>query len=161
MPILLGIFCFLVFSANLRSARATQLGSVPPLILWHSKTFGLDADARLVAHGHSLIADQNRPANVEGKVTYFEPSAYWMFRTREHQLASMYPVVTPLLVLHAIGPQSSGSTEQPEVDRVEGKITALLLASIATVLMFLALHRDSCKWASRWLWHSPSELIPG
>src|SRR3981081_2033433 len=94
-PILLGLFCFLVYNANLRQIGAGD--TVParylPLILWPYGTPEPHAHARLVAHGHSMIADWNRPASADGKVTYLEPWAYWMIRTRQNQLASLYPVV--------------------------------------------------------------------
>ena len=155
-PILLGLVCFVVYNANLR-----QIGSgdtVParylPLILWHSGTLDLDSNARLVAHGHSMIEEQNRPAGAAGKVTYFEPWAYWTIRTRQHQLASLYPMVTPLLVAPLYVPSvlwlNRHGWEQPHVDRVAElmeKISASFLASIASVLMFLVLRRDGGRWS--------------
>ena len=155
-PILLGLCCFLVYNANLR-----QIGSgdtVParylPLILWHNGTLDLESNARLVAHGHSMIEEQNRPAGAEGKVTYFEPWAYWTIRTREHQLASLYPVVTPLLVAPLYVPAviwlNRNGWEQPQIDRVAElmeKISASLLASIASVIMYLVLRRDGGRWS--------------
>jgi hypothetical protein len=155
-PILLGLFCFLVYNANLR-----QIGSgdtVParylPLIILRYHTLDLDANARLVAHGHSMVPDRNRPAGAEGKVTYLEPWAYWLVRTREHRLASLYPVVTPLLVaplyIPAVAWLNAHGWEQPQVDRVAElmeKISASLLASIACVLMFLVLRRESVRWS--------------
>lgn len=155
-PVLLALVCFFVYNVNLR-----QIGSgdtVParylPLILWHSHTLEFDNDARWVAHGHSLIADQNRPAGASENVTYFEPSAYWMVRTRDHHLASMYPVLTPVLVsplyLPAVLWLNANGWNQPNIDRVAElmeKISASFLASLATVLMFLVLRRDSVKWA--------------
>jgi hypothetical protein len=154
-PILLGLCCFFVYNLNLR-----QIGSgdtVParylPLTLWRYHTLDLDANARWVAHGHSMIPDRNRPAGAEGKVTYFEPWAYWTVRTREHQLASLYPVVTPLLVaplyLPAVIWLNAHGWEQPHVDRVAElmeKVSASLLASIASVLMFLVLRREGLRW---------------
>jgi len=155
-PILLGLLCFLVYNANLRRIGAGD--TVParylPLILWHSGTLDLDANARLVAHGHSLIEEQNRPADADGKVTYFEPWAYWLVRTRQHQSASLYPVVTPLLVAPLYIPAviwlNRHGWEQPQIDRVAElmeKISASVLASIASVLMYLVLRRDCGRWS--------------
>jgi len=127
-----------------------------PLILWHNGTLGLDANARLVAHGHSMIPDwnRNRTADADGKVNYFEPWAYWMVRTRQNQLASLYPVVTPLLVSPLYFPAviwlNTHGWEQPRIDRVAvlmEKISASFLASIASVLMFLVLRRDCVRWS--------------
>ena len=125
-PILLGLFCFLGYNANLRQIGAgdTMPARYLPLILWHNGTFALDASARMVAHGHSMIPDwkRDRTAGAAGKVNYFEPWAYWMVRTRQNQLASLYPVVTPLLVTPLYFPAviwlNTHGWEQPRIDRV-------------------------------------------
>jgi len=157
-PVLLGLFCFLVYNANLRQIGAgdTLPARYLPLILWHDGTLELDANARLVAHGHSMIPDwnRNRTAGADGKVNYFEPWAYWMVRTRQNQLASLYPVVTPLLVaplyLPAVVWLNKHGWEQPQIDRVAvlmEKISASFLATLASVLMFLVLRRDGSRWS--------------
>ena len=83
--------CFLVYNANLRVIGSGD--SLParylPLILWKDGTLKLDANARLVAHGYSMVNPWDRPAGISGKVRYFEPWAYWMVRTRQHELASL------------------------------------------------------------------------
>lgn len=155
-PILLGLLCFLVYNANLRQIGAgdTLPARYQPLILWHEGTLALDADARLVAHGHPTTPPGGRPADAGGRVTYFEPSTYWMVRTRHGRLASLYPVVTPLLVaplyLPAVVWLDARGWEQPRVDRVAElmeKVSASLLASLASVLMFLVLRRERTRWS--------------
>jgi len=157
-PILLGLCCFLVYNANLRQIGAgdTMPARYQPLILWHNGTLELDANARLVAHGHSMIPDwrRDRTTGADGKVNYFEPWAYWMVRTRQNQLASLYPVVTPFLVaplyLPAVIWLNKHGWKQPQIDRVAvlmEKISASFLASIASVLMFLALRREGIRWS--------------
>ncbi len=155
-PILLGLFCFLVYNANLRQIGAgdTLPARYQPLILWHDGTLALDANARLVAHGHSMITPAARPAYADGQVTYFEPSTYWMVRTRHNRLASLYPVVTPLLVaplyLPAVVWLDAHGWEPPQVDRVAElmeKLSASLLASLACVLMYLVLRREHTRWS--------------
>jgi hypothetical protein len=155
-PVLLGFFCFLVYNANLRQIGAgdTLPARYQPLILWHDGTLSLDANARLVAHGHPTTPPRNRPAGADAQVTYFEPSSYWMVRTRPHQLASLYPVVTPLLVAPLYVPAviwlNAHGWEQPRVDRVAElmeKVSASLLASLASVLVFLLLRRDGTRWS--------------
>jgi hypothetical protein len=150
------LFCFLVYNANLRqiSSGDTVPARYLPLILLHNHTLDLDANPRLVAHGHSMIEERNRPAGAEGKVTYFEPWAYWTVRTREHQLTSVYPALTPLLVAPLYAPAviwlNRNGWEQPQVDRVAElmeKISASLLAAIASVIMFLVLRRDRSQWS--------------
>ncbi|HVQ38539.1 MAG TPA: hypothetical protein VMS31_13470, partial [Pyrinomonadaceae bacterium] len=152
-PILLGLFCFLVYNANLRQIGSgdTLPARYLPLTLWHHGTLQFDADARMVAHGHST----ERPPAADGKVTYFEPRAYWLIRTRrQNQLASLYPIVAPLLVAPLYFPAvkwlDAHGWEQPHVDRVAElmeKVSASLLASIASVLMYLVLRRDGSRWS--------------
>jgi hypothetical protein len=155
-PLLLGLVCFLVYNANLRQIGAgdTLPARYLPLILWHDGTFDLETNARLVAHGHPMIADRNRSAGADGNVTYFEPSAYWMIRTRQNHLASLYPVVTPLLVSPLYVPAviwlNAHGWEQPQIDRVAElmeKISASILAAVASVLMYLVLRRDGTRWS--------------
>jgi hypothetical protein len=155
-PILLGLFCFLVYNANMRQIGAgdTLPARYLPLILWHDGTFDLEANERLVAHGHPTMADLNRPVGADGKVTYFEPWAYWMIRTRQNHLASLYPVVTPLVVAPLYVPAviwlNARGWEQPRIDRVAEvmeKFSASILAAIASVLMYLVLRRDGTRWS--------------
>lgn len=155
-PLLLGLFCFLVYNANLRQIGSgdTFPARYQPLILWHEGTLDLDASARLVAHGHSMIAPGSRPTGAEAQATYFEPATYWMVRTRHNHLASLYPVVTPLLVAPLYAPAvvwlDAHGWGQPQVDRVAElmeKVSASLLASVACVLMFLLLRRERTRWS--------------
>jgi hypothetical protein len=155
-PLLLGLVCFLVYNVNLRQIGAgdTLPARYMPLILWHDGTLELDANARLVADGHSMMGVGKRPAGADGKVAYFEPPTYWMIRTRQHQLASPYPVVTPLLVAPLYAPAviwlNAHGWEQPQIDRVAvlmEKISASFLASVTSVLMYLVLRRDGSRWS--------------
>lgn len=156
IPILLGLVCFLVYNANLRQIGAGD--SLParylPLILWHDRSFDFDANARLVASGHSMIPDWKRPLVAGGQVAYFEPWAYWMVRTHQNQLASLYPVVTPLLVTPLYFPAviwlDAHGWEQPHSGRVAEvmeKLAASLVASAASVLMYFILRLDGTRWS--------------
>ncbi len=125
-----------------------------PLILWKDRTFDFDANARLIAHGHPRFTEWNRPSRAASKLLYFEPSTYWMVRTRQHQIASLYPVVTPLLVtplyLPAVAWLNAHRWEQPQIDRVAElmeKLSASFLTSVTSVLMYLVLPRDCRRWS--------------
>lgn len=154
-PLLLGVLCLFVYSANLRTIGAgdTLPARYQPLILWHDGTLALTANARLVAHGHPLPG-ANSPAGTGGNVAYFEPPAYWFIHARGGQLASLYPVVAPLLAaplyLPAVLLLDSEGWHQPNIDRVAEimeKVSASLLAAIASLLMFLVLRREGNRWA--------------
>jgi hypothetical protein len=154
VPLLLFLVCFLGYNANLRQIGGgdTLPARYLPLILWHDGTLKLDANAHLVAHGYSMIADRNRPAGA-GKITYL-PWSYWMIRTRQHQIASLYPIVTPLLVsplyIPAVILLDVHGWEQPQIDWVAEfmeKISASMLASVASVFMYLVLCRDGTRWS--------------
>jgi hypothetical protein len=155
-PIVLGLLCFVVYNANLRRIGAGD--TVParylPLMLWKYGTFAFDANVRLIAQGHPMFTERNRPAGAADKVLYFEGPAYWMVRTRQHQIASFYPVVTPLLVTPLYWPAvmwlNSHGWEQPQIDRVAElmeKLSASFLASWASVLMYLVLRRECGRWS--------------
>lgn len=146
----------MVYNANLRQIGAGD--TIParylPLILWHDGTLELGAQAHLLAHGHPLAFKPQRPAGAAGKVAYFEPTAFWMAHTREHELASAYPVVTPLLVaplyLPAVAWLDAHGWRQPQIDRVAelmDKLAASVLAAVASVLMYLVLRREGNRWS--------------
>jgi hypothetical protein len=152
VPLLLGALCLLVYNANLRTIGSgdTLPARYLPLILWHDGTFALDSNARLVAHGHPMA----EPSGTPGQAPYYNPAVYWMVRTHAGQLASPYPVVAPLLAaplyLPAVWWLNSVGWHQPNIDRaaeIMEKVSASLLAAIASVLMFLVLRRERNRWA--------------
>jgi hypothetical protein len=155
-PLILALACLLIYNANLRQIGAGDTVSARylPLMLWHDGTLAPGAHARLFAHGHPMALPRYRPANDDGKAVYYEPTAYWLIRTREHELASFYPVVTPLLVAPLYAPAAlwldARGWEQPHVDRVAEwmeKLAASILAAAASVLVFLLLRREGNRWA--------------
>ncbi len=155
-PLILALACVLIYNANLRviGAGDTVSARYLPLLLWHGGTLEPGSHARLFAHGHPMALPRYRPANDDGKAVYYEPTAYWLIRTREHELASFYPVVTPLLVAPLYAPAAmwldGRGWEQPYVDRVAEwmeKLAASILAAAASVLVFLMLRREGNRWA--------------
>jgi hypothetical protein len=154
--LMLALTCLLVYNANLRQIGAgdTMSARYLPLMLWHDTTLELGAHARLFAHGHPMDYPRYRPANDDGKAVYFEPTAYWLIRTRDHELASFYPVVTPLLVAPLYVPAvfwlDAHGWEQPQVDRLAEwmeKLAASILAAAASVLVYLMLRREGNRWS--------------
>ena len=154
-PLLLSVLCLFVYNVNLRTIGGDDLPArYLPLILWHDSTFAFDANARLVAHGHPLLEPNASVAAAYGNASYFQPPAYWIVRTHRGQLASMYPVVAPLLVAPLYLPAmlwlDSKGWQQPYIDRVAEimeKVSASLLAALASLVMFLVLRREGNPWA--------------
>jgi hypothetical protein len=154
-PFLLGVLCLFVYNANFRTIGAgdTLPSRYLPLILWHDGTFALNSNARLVEDGHSLTNPSKTPG-ADHSAAYIQPYAYWMLRTTGGQLASVYPVVAPLLVAPLYLPAAlildHDGWQQPQLDRlaeIMEKLSASLLAAIASVLMFLVLRREGNRWA--------------
>ena len=154
-PLFLALACLLIYNANLRQIGAgdTLSARYLPLMLWHDGTLAPAAQARLFAHGHPTALPRYRPANDDGKAVYYEPTAYWLIRTRHHELASFYPVVTPLLVAPLYAPAAywldARGWEQPQLDRIAEwmeKLAASMLAAAASVLVFLLLRREGNRW---------------
>jgi hypothetical protein len=156
VSIFLGLFCLLVYNANLRQIGAgdTLPARYMPLGIWRFGTLKLDAIARWVAHGHRSVAEWKQMPAADGSVIYFEPLAYWIVRGRQQHLVSFYPVVAPLLVaplyLPAVFYLDTHGWKQPEVDRVAEameKFSASLLAALASVLVYVVLRRDTGRWS--------------
>ncbi len=155
-PLVLALACLLVYNANLRQIGSGDTVSARylPLILLHEGSLELSAYARLIAQGHPLAGVRQQPADAGGKVAYFAPGAYWMTRTREHELVSFYPVITPLLVtplyLPAVAWLDAHGWEQPQVGRVAElmeKLAASILATAASIAMYFLLRREGSRWA--------------
>ncbi len=156
-PLLLGVACLLIYNANLRTIGATDTLSAryQPLILWHNGTLGFDGNARLVAHGHPLTASAaGARAGTDSNATPFESESTWIVRTHSGHLASLYPVVAPLLVAPLYAPAvlwlDHAGWSQPNIDRaaeIMEKVSASVLAAIASLLMFLVLRREGNRWA--------------
>lgn len=153
IPLLLGAICFIIYNANFRQIGAGDSLSSRylPLFLLRDRTLDLDAHTETVARGHGMRWDWNE---LETPANYFESPAYWMVRTQRGSVLSMYPVVTPLLVTPLYLPAKHwldrNGWEPQQVDRVADwmeKISASILASLASVLMYLVLRREGGRWA--------------
>lgn len=150
--ILLSLVCLVVYNANLRSIGAgdTMAARYQPLGLWRFGTLRLDPIARWVAHGHPSTADWERLP--QARVS-FSPEAYWIVRSTDHHLVSLYPVVAPLLVsplyLPAVLYLHWRGWKQPAVDRIAEwmeKLSASILATLAVVIIYLILRREGNRW---------------
>lgn len=156
MPLALVLLCLVIYNANLRQIGAgdTIAARYLPLVLWHDGTLELETHSHLIARGHPMAYSRFRPANTGRRAVYFEPSAYWLVRTRDHELASFYPPVASLLVAPLYAPAvlwlDTQGWEQPQVDRVAEwmeKFAASILAAAASVLVFLLLRREGNPWS--------------
>src|SRR5205085_2954950 len=107
---------------------------------WRYRTVELDPIARIVAHGHPLVASSSKPIGPGASGVSFQPSAYWMIAARHHHLASLYPIVAPVLVaplyLPAMAWLRLQGWQRWQIDwmaAVMEKVTASLLAALAVV----------------------------
>lgn len=165
--ILMALVAFLVYNANLRVIGAGD--SLParfiPFALWGDGTVYLDPVLDSTTQGHS--------------------SPYWIRSTVVGHKASLYPLVTPLMVsplyLPAVGYlHLRGWTEERmnKIALLMEKVSASLVASLAAGWMFLLLRRrleardalllsalfafGTSTWSisSQALWqHGPAELL--
>ncbi len=154
--LLLGLLCLLVYNANLRwiGAGDTFPARYLPLGIWRHGTLELDPVARLVAHGHPSAETWSEPPGPGNPGTFFEPWAYWMIETRRENLASMYPIVTPVLVaplyLPAVAYLRARGWQPWQVDWVATimeKLSASLLAALTVVIVYRLLQREAGRWA--------------
>ncbi|MBH1965294.1 MAG: hypothetical protein I8H77_13210 [Comamonadaceae bacterium] len=141
------VVSMLVFNSNLRSIGAadTYAARYLPLSIWKHGTLALDPIAEHVGQGE-------RPSQGVGEVA----RAWWMLRTPEGRLVSIYPPITPLLVAPLYLPAVQylnwvgwDSQRVERVARIMEKLTASLVASITVALMYLLLRRQcSVKMAA-------------
>ena len=153
--LLLALLCFVVYNANLRTIGAgdTLPARYLPLGIWRYGTLQLDPIARLVAHGHPSRDTWLVPPGPETPGTFFEPWAYWMIRPNDAHLASLYPVVAPVLVaplyLPAVVYLSARGWEPWRVEwtaAVMEKLSASLLAALTVLVVYRLLRRDAERW---------------
>ena len=129
--IAIGLCCFLVYNANLRSVSAgdTYPARYLPFAILQYHTFVFDPVAEVARQGHG---DQ----------------AYWLQSRPDGRLISLYPIVTPLLVTPLYVPavaylRLDGWTNArlDRVAKVMEKLSASLVAALSAALLFLLLCR--------------------
>ena len=142
LQIALLLFCtsFLVFNSNLRTIGAvdTYAARYLPLSIWKNKSLHLDPIALHVAQGASLPQKTGQKSDV-----------WWIIKTKQGSLVSMYPPVTPVLVAPLYLPAvvylntTDWSTQRIErVARVMEKLAASFVASMSVAGIFLLLRRQ-------------------
>jgi hypothetical protein len=167
LALLLALLAFLVYNANfhLIAAGDSYPARFIPFGLWGYGTVYLDPIREVTAQSY--------------------PQPYWIQPTHRGVSASLYPVVTPLLVAPLYGPavlylQVAGWSYEnmSRVGAIMEKVAASLVASGAVFLMFFALRRrverrdallltaafalGTATWSvsSQALWqHGPAELM--
>lgn len=143
LQIALLLFCtsFLVFNSNLRTIGAvdTYAARYLPLSIWKNGSLLLDPIANHVAQGLAVPQKSGQ-----------QGEAWWMLKTQQEKLVSMYPPVTPLVVAPLYLPAviylnaTDWSPQRVErVARVMEKLAASFVTSICVAWMFLLLRRQS------------------
>lgn len=129
--LLIGLCCFVVYNANLRSISAgdTYPARYLPFAILLDHTVFLNPVANVAAQGRG-------------------EAAYWMLRRPDGRIVSLYPVVLPLLVsplyVPAIGYLNHAGWSDARLDhvaKVMEKLTASLLAALSAALLYLLLRR--------------------
>ena len=129
--LLIGLFCMLVYNANLRSISAgdTYPARYLPFAILKHHTLFLDPIAKVAAQGRSDLA-------------------FWMPHRPDGHSISLYPVALPVLIsplyLPAVGYLNLRGWSDARFDhvaRVMEKLTASLLAALSASLLYLLLLR--------------------
>lgn len=151
-PLLLGLLCLVVYNANLRCINSgdTLAARYLPFGIWRHGTVALDPIGDLVAHGHPSLATWSKRPGPTTPEVLFEPWAYWIIRGHDGVLASVYPIVAPLLVaplyLPAVAYLHAHGWQPWQVDWIAAvmeKLSASLLATITVLLLYRLLRRDA------------------
>lgn len=137
----LAIIVFLGFFANLRSIPAgdTYAARYLPFSILHNHSLVLDPIVDTVAQGRRL-------PKVHGR----SDSAYWIWLGRENHFISLYPITLPLVIaplyLPAVVYLDAHRWDPLLFDRVARimeKVSATLIATASTVLLYFLLRRRS------------------
>ena len=137
--LLLGLAFFSIYNANLRSIAAGDSYSARylPLSLLKHHRLTLDPVAELVAQGRPIPSGDGQ-----------SHAAFWMIKTPEGRLVSLYPIVTPLVVaplyLPAMAYLDAEGWAPHRVDhvaRIMEKLCASLMATLSAMLLYLVLRR--------------------
>ncbi len=129
--LLIGLCCFVVYNANLRSISAgdTYPARYLPFAIVQHHTIFLDPVEKVAAQGRGDMA-------------------YWMLRRPDGHILSLYPVVVPVLIaplyLPAVGYLHLRGWTDARLDhvaKVMEKLTASFLAALSASLLYLLLRR--------------------
>ncbi|QIL72490.1 hypothetical protein G7048_20305 [Diaphorobacter sp. HDW4B] len=137
----IGLICFVVFNANLRtiSVADSYTARFLPLSIWKHHSLALEPMAEHMSQGAKI---HDWPTDKVG----------WINQTPYGKLVSLYPLVTPLLVTPLYLPsylylEKTGWDygQVDEVARIMEKLSASFIASLSTMLLFLVLRRQCSK----------------
>ena len=141
VSLVIGLCCLLVYNANGRTIGAgdTYNARYQPIAIWKYHTVLLDPIETLAAQGRERTTYGVAPS---------PSNAYWILSTRDGHLASLYPVVVPVLLAPLYLPAASyvslrGWTDQ-RVDvaaRIMEKLAASFVTALSASLLYLALRR--------------------
>jgi hypothetical protein len=129
--LLIGLCCFVVYNANLRSISAgdTYPARYLPFSIVQYHTVFLEPVAKVAAQGRGAMA-------------------FWMLPRPDGHIISMYPVVLPMLVAPLYLPavaylhhEGWTAARFDHVARVMEKLTASFLAALSASLLYLLLRR--------------------
>jgi hypothetical protein len=141
VTLVIGLCCLVVYNANGRaiSAGDTYAARYQPFAIWKHHTVLLDPIEALTSQGRERVTNRQSPPPA---------AAYWIVPARDGHLASLYPVVVPVLIAPLYLPVVTylwlrGWTDR-RVDvaaRVMEKLAASFVAALSASLLYLALRR--------------------
>ena len=141
VSLVIGFCCLLVYNANGRSISTgdTYPARYQPFALWQYRTLFLDPVEALTTQGRERTTRWDSPS---------PGAAYWLVPARDGHLASLYPVVVPVLVTPLYLPaftylSARGWTDQ-RIDtaaRIMEKVAASVVTALSVSLVYLALRR--------------------
>ena len=133
--LLIGLFCLLVYNANLRAISAGDCypARYLPFAIW--------------LH-HTVLLDPIAPLTAQGRGQGQGGTAFWMLPAPGGHTISMYPVVLPVLIAPLYLPAAGylrlqGWTEArlDHAARVMEKLSASAIAALSAALLYLLLRR--------------------
>jgi hypothetical protein len=129
--LLIGLCCLLVYNVNARaiSAGDTYPARYQPFAIWKY---------------HTVLLDPIVPVTAQGRGN----AAFWMVRTPNGRMMSLYPVVLPVLIAPLYAPavgylhvRGWPDTLLDHTARVMEKISASLVAALSASLLYVLLRR--------------------
>jgi len=141
VSLLIALCCLIVYNANGRSISTgdTYAARYQPFALWQHHTLFLDEIEAVTSQGRERTTTWESPS---------PGAAYWIVPARDGHLASLYPVIVPVLVTPLYLPAFTWLSQQGWTDqrmdaaaRIMEKLAASFVTALSVSILYLALRR--------------------